>query len=123
MYNGNSYKFDGTYFICDMAIMCNKNLTMTSKILLNYMCGFWDNGLLFFASNKACSEMLGVSVRSINNAIKELKDKNYIHCEYRKDEQSNVVRVITKYQKIKRDKSKLEETFNEIYEKIKSFRG
>lgn len=60
----------------------DSSIKFLSRMILSDILSYNHNGLCF-ASNKYFAEIYGVSVRSVENALKELREKGYILSDYR----------------------------------------
>ena len=70
--------FDKTqkYIHIPYNILGKKNLNPVSKMVYGFVQGFWEGD--FRASNEHIAKVLGVSVRTVQRAIKELRDNELI---------------------------------------------
>lgn len=105
------------YFNIDNAVICKKDLNMSTRILYCYISNYWRNGLNVFANNKYLADNLGVSKSTISRALKELKDAKLIKTIYSRNENNVETRIIIKP---RTTESELEKMFKRVMEsKIK----
>ena len=77
-------------------IKYDNNLTLLSRLILADIIGFNDDDLLIFKSNKSWADDYGVSIRTIENTINELRTHRYIITQYHPRKHQRIIHPTSK---------------------------
>lgn len=108
------------YFKMTNDVLTNVKLTASEKLIFAYISNFWNAQQVFYASNKAISQALDISEKTVKRSISKLKLLNLIEIEYNKEDGFQLMRIIRPPLKPKAKKlDNLQDLFNSVYSKIK----
>lgn len=108
------------YFKMTNDVLTNVKLTASEKLIFAYISNFWNAQQVFYASNKAISQALDVSEKTVQRAINKLKLFNLVRLEYSKEDGFQLMRIIRPPLKPKsKNMENLQALFNSVYSKIK----
>lgn len=108
------------YFKMTNEVLTNAKLTASEKLIFAYISNFWNAQQVFYASNKAISQALDISERTVIRSISKLEFLNLITIEYNKEAGFQIMRIIRPPFKQKDKKLEgLQDLFNSVYSKIK----
>ena len=108
------------YFKITHEVLTNVKLTASEKLIFAYISNFWNAQQVFYASNKAISQALDVSEKTVQRAINKLKLFNLVRLEYNKEDGFQLMRIIRPpLQPKSKNLENLQDLFNSVYSKLK----